>query len=195
MNRWLLPFHLWVARGQAAVLLGVALCAAALAALVWQVAATARHGAELRAALQEHRHAQGQSRPTTNAERGASFERLLGRGEELEAYLGKVFAAAKRHGVSLTVGEYRLATDNAGGFRRYHMVLPVKGSFHAIQAFSQQVLLDQPFAALEEISLKRTSIDSTQVDAKTRFVLFLRASSGGAAPSIPAAPAAAVERQ
>ncbi len=195
MNRWLLPIELLLARGQAAVLLGFTLCAAALAAGGWQIAATMRHGAELRAALQEQRGAQGQPRASSNAERGAAFERLLGRGEELESYLGKVFAAAKRHGVSLTVGEYRLALDAAGGFRRYHMVLPVKGSFHAIQAFSQQVLLDLPFAALEEISLKRASIDSTQVDAKTRFVLFLRATSGGAAPAIPAAPASAVERQ
>ena len=194
MNRWVLALEVLVARGHAVLLLGAALCLVALAGLLWQVSATARITAELRAGLREQKASQGQPRASTNADRGAAFERLLGRGEDLENYLGKVFAAAKRHGVGLTVGDYRLATDNAGGFRRYHMVLPVKGSFSAIQAFSQQVLLDLPFAALEEISLKRASIDATQVDAKTRFVLFLRLPGGHTAPAIPAPSASAVER-
>ncbi len=194
MNRWLLPLEVLVARGHAMRLVAVALCLAALAALLWQASATARTTAELRAELREHHATQGQPRASTNADRGAAFERLLGRGEDLETHLGQVFAAAKRHGVGLTVGDYRLATDNAGGFRRYHMVLPVKGSFSAIQAFSQQVLLDLPFAALEEISLKRASIDATQVDAKTRFVLFLRLPGGDKTPTIPAPSASAVER-
>ncbi len=194
MNRWLLRVEVLLARGQAAVLLGIALSAAAVVALLWQVSWNARTSASLHAELRAQKAAQSQPRASTNAERGAAFERLLGRGEDLEVYLGKVFGAAKRHGVSLTVGDYRLALDNAGGFRRYHMVLPVKGSFSAIQAFSQQVLLDLPFAALEEISLKRASIDSTQVDAKTRFVLFLRPPGANAAPALPAPSASAVER-
>jgi membrane protein implicated in regulation of membrane protease activity len=181
MNRLLLPIELLVARGHALRLVALALCVAAAAAWAWQAQSTARGTAQLRAALAAQKAGQGQLRPSTNADRRAAFEKLLGRGEDLEGYLGKVFAAAKKHGVSLTVGEYRLANDNAGGFRRYHMVLPVKGSFGAIQAFSQQVLLDLPFAALEEISLKRASIDANQVDAKTRFVLFLHPVGGAGA--------------
>ena len=198
MNRWLLPLELLVARGHAARLVAFGLCAAVLAAWSWQATSAARNAAQTRATLQALANPDGRMRPSTNAERAAAFERLLGRGDELESYLGKVFAAARRHGVSLTVGEYRLANDNAGGFRRYHMVLPVKGSFGAIQAFSQQVLLDLPFAALEEIALKRASSEATQIDAKTRFVLFLHSTSAGGAAALPAVSgfgAAAVEKQ
>ena len=174
MRSWLLPLEVLAARGQARLLLGALLLLAALVALAWQVAQVSRAKSEARAALVAQRATEGQPRASTNAERLQAFERALGRREQLDTYVGKVFAAARKHGVGLALGEYRLATDFAGGFQRYQMVLPINGSSTAIQAFSQQVLLDLPFAALEEISLKRTSIEATRVEGKLRFVLFLR---------------------
>lgn len=183
MRRWLLPLELLAARGQALVWLGAVLVFAALLALAWQVSAASRAKSAAQAALAAQRITEGQPRASTNAERLQAFERALGRREQLDAYVGKVFAAARQRGVGLALGEYRLASDPAGGFQRYQMVLPINGSSTAIQAFSQQVLLDLPFAALEEISLKRASIEATRVEGKLRFVLFLRGGGELAAPA------------
>lgn len=101
------------------------------------------------------------------------FESVLGNRADLDRYLKGVFAAASWHGVELSLGEYRLRSDAAGRFQRYEATLPVKGSFVAIQQFSRQVLLDLPFAALEEVSLRRDATDASEVQARLRFALFL----------------------
>ena len=194
MRRWLLPLELLAARGHAFLVLAAVLCAMSVAALVVQTSYAWRATTEARAALEASVAADQQPRASTNAERLLAFERTLGRREELDAYVGKVFAAAKRRGVGLALGEYRLTPDSAGGFQRYQMVLPINGSSAAIQAFSQQVLLDLPFAALEEISLKRATIEATRVEGKLRFVLFLRAGGEHAAPAAGRPSALAAER-
>jgi len=126
------------------------------------------------------------TRPTGNTERLALFERTLGKRSDLDAHLRAVFAAAKRNGVALTVGEYRLVDDSAGGFSRYHVSFPVGGVFRSIEQFSEQVLADLPFAALEEVSLKRDSVGSRQLEARLRFVFFLapdQVATSGATPA------------
>jgi hypothetical protein len=194
VRRWLLPLEVLAARGHALMLLGLVLLLAALVALVLQTTYASRMKSEARAALQAHGAGDQQPRASTNAERLLAFERALGRREELDSYVGQVFIAAKRRGVGLALGEYRLTQDLAGGFQRYQMVLPINGSSNAIQAFSQQVLLDLRFAALEEISLKRATIDAMRVEGKLRFVLFLRSGSEPARSVTGARSALAAER-
>ena len=106
-------------------------------------------------------------------ERLGLFERTLGKRSDLDAHLRVVFSAAKRNGVALTVGEYRLVNDAPGAFSRYQVSLPVEGNFRSIQQFSQQVLADLPFTALEEVSLKRDSVGSRELVARLRFVFYL----------------------
>jgi Tfp pilus assembly protein PilO len=140
---------------------------------------TRQHGIEreLRAqmdALRARATSEEQAPVSTNAKRLAVFEQTLGQRAELDAYLRVVFENAQQRGLRLKLGEYRLAAVPPGRYQRYEMVLPVEGRFDAIQAFSQQVLLALPFAALDDIIVRRESVGSPVVEAKLRFALYLR---------------------
>jgi hypothetical protein len=195
MTPWRLAAEIFVARVGASTVL-------AAAALLVVVAAGVAHLLQLRSSA-ERMHVEiaalraqvaapksaTPARPTGNMERLALFERTLGKRAELDAHLRVVFAAAKRNGVALKVGEYRLVNDAAGGFSRYQVTFPVGGNFKSLQQFSQQVLVELPFAALEEVSLKRESVGARQLEARLRFVFFLATDqmSGTGAPPAPIA--------
>jgi hypothetical protein len=179
MTPWRLGAEIFVTRVGASTVI-------AAAALVVVVAAGVSHLLQLRSSAERMKveiaalraqvaapKSTTPARPTGNMERLALFERTLGKRAELDAHLRVVFAAAKRNGVALKVGEYRLVNDAAGGFSRYQVNFPVGGNFKSLQQFSQQVLVELPFAALEEVSLKRESVGARELDARLRFVFFL----------------------
>ncbi len=113
--------------------------------------------AETRAAgLRASSSALAGSRSMEPGERLERFERVLGRRVEFDTHLQTVFAAARRSGVTLVEGDYRHSYNGAGQFFRYEATFPVGGRFAAIQRFSEVVLAELPFAALEDVSLWRT---------------------------------------
>ena len=71
----------------------------------------------------------------------------------------------------------------AGGFQRYQIQLPIDGAFSGIQSFSQQVLLELPFAALESMTFQRESIDAPIVEASAALCSFSRADPSGGVSS------------
>jgi hypothetical protein len=115
----------------------------------------------------------GATIPSTAADRLAKFHAALGAREDLDQHMRRIYEAARKRNLALDVGEYQLVNDVAGGFRRYQIQLPIDGAFSGIQSFSQQVLLEFPFAALESMTFQRESIDAPIVEAQLRFVLFL----------------------
>jgi len=115
----------------------------------------------------------GRVSTTSASERLAQFQAALGTRANLDQHMRKVYETARKRNLDLEVGEYRLVTDVAGGFQRYQIELPIDGPFSGIQSFSQQVLLQLPFAALESMTFQRESIDAPVVEAQLRFVLFL----------------------
>jgi hypothetical protein len=180
---WLLPLEVLLARGQAPALAACMLLAVVLAAGVGVLArqhATERRLVAALDALRQQAMAE-RSGPSSvrkhggsNEERLAEFEQALGARAQIDAHLRQLFDGARRRGLRLELGEYRLAADAAGGFQRYEIVLPIEGRFAAIQSFSQQVLLTLPFAALEDVAVRRDSVDSAVVEARLRFALYLR---------------------
>jgi len=180
MTRWRLAAEVVIARIGASTVVAAALLVLVASAASWHVLQLKARAektqieiASARAQAAAPRTAQGPARPTGNVERLAVFERTLGKRTDLDAHLRVVFAAAKRNGVALTVGEYRLVNDASGGFSRYQVSFPVDGNFRSIQQFGQQVLAELPFAALEEVSLKRESVGARELEARLRFVFFL----------------------
>jgi hypothetical protein len=101
---------------------------------------------------------------------------LLGREDELDAYLLQLASLAKRLGLKPSGGEYRLVEDPGGGFARYHVVMPVEANGRSIQNFVETLLLEVPFAAVEEISLQRQTVGASAVSARLKLVYFLRSS-------------------
>jgi hypothetical protein len=180
MKRWRLGVDIVVERVGvstviSAVLLLVVLAGAAahLAQLKTVLDRTRQDVADARARAAEPGEARPRARTKDDTDRFALFEQTRGKRTDLDAYMRAIFAAARRNGIALNVGEYRLVIDDVGAFARYNVSLPVEGTFRAIQQFGRQVLAELPFAALEELSLKRESAAARDLAAHMRFVLYV----------------------
>ncbi len=110
----------------------------------------------------------------------AQFYATLGDKRDAEQQLKTLFALAAKSGLSLTAGQYRAAIDQNGKFNTYQVSLPVRGSYRALWQFCLQTLATVPFAALDEISLRRETIGEPVLEARVRFTLYLK--EGGAKP-------------
>lgn len=82
--------------------------------------------------------------------------------------------AAIESGVSLDSGVYRLEHPSDLGLVRYHMLLPVSGSYAQIRAFIAATLAALPTASLDDLQLARTTTDSSRLDARLSLSLYLR---------------------
>ncbi|HSD44483.1 MAG TPA: hypothetical protein VLD36_21795 [Burkholderiales bacterium] len=88
-------------------------------------------------------------------------------------WLGKIHAIAQAKGVQLASGEYRLERAPSPRLRRYQMTLPVQGTYAQIRGFVGEVLEQVPAAVVEEVSLKRESVETQRVEARVRLTLYL----------------------
>ena len=175
-------FAYLIARMDALVLAGLVL---AVGAVLVQLVATA----STRASVQQLK----QQVAVAKADAGSSA-RLRERGDERplarqfdEFYrnfpsrqsapdlLQKIYAAAAKHGIQLSQGEYRLSPDKTGRLVGYQVNLPVKGKYAELRKFAVQVLSDVPAASLDELTFKRDTVASADVDARIRFTIYLRA--------------------
>jgi hypothetical protein len=108
-----------------------------------------------------------------NAQRLDAFYRGLGERRYAEQQVKTLFAVAAKNNLMLTQADYRSAYDKAGHFHTYQIVLPVKGSYAAIRAFCEQVLLAIPFASLDQVNFKRDAIASNTIEAQLHLTLYL----------------------
>jgi hypothetical protein len=176
MNLWLLRAEIAFARYRPVVMVGLVL--AAIVVLGTAALATQHKGI---AALEGQKIARA-SKPndrvpvtsSSDAERLAEFDALLGERVDVDSHLRVLFETAQKNGLRLDVGEYRMTDVPAGRYQRYEVLLPIEGRYGAIQSFSQQILLGMPFAALEDIVIRRESVNAPVVEAKLRFALYLR---------------------
>jgi hypothetical protein len=102
-----------------------------------------------------------------------AFRRALGDIKQAEQAVRTMFAEADRQLLALDQADYKLAYDKAGHFYAYSVQMPVRGSYLAIRIFCEQVLLDLPFASLDDISFKRRGVGETTLDVKLHFTLYL----------------------
>jgi hypothetical protein len=100
-----------------------------------------------------------------------AFEQALGDPLGAEAALRQIFDAAARAGLALEQGEYRWQVDRATGSDRYQVRLSTKGRYAAVRVFCEQALRAVPFAALEELNLRREAIDEEAVSVSLQFSL------------------------
>lgn len=80
---------------------------------------------------------------------------------------------AKKHGVELSRGDYRLMQEQESKLARYEMILPVRGSYPQIRAFIADMLVSVPAIALVDVALKREDIKSGKLDARLSMNLYL----------------------
>lgn len=89
--------------------------------------------------------------------------------------LGRVQAAARRAGLVLQAGEYRLEQRPGERLQRYTAVLPVRGSYAQVRAFVDGLLTELPHAAIDDIELRREEATRAELEARLRLTLYLRA--------------------
>jgi Tfp pilus assembly protein PilO len=88
-------------------------------------------------------------------------------------WIGKIAATAKRSGLSLDQGEYRLSRDTVGKLARLQITLPVRGDYRQIRQFLARTSAEVPTVVLEQVQFERQKVGDTEVDAKIRLVLYM----------------------
>ncbi len=102
-----------------------------------------------------------------------AFRSALGDVRGVDASLQAIFTAGEQSHLQLEKADYKLAYDKAGHFWTYAVQLPVTGSYAAIRAFGERVLLAMPYASLDEIDFRRKDIGHADLEARVRFTLHL----------------------
>ena len=108
------------------------------------------------------------------AKRHAAFKDLLAAGVDTTRLIETLFATAARENIVLAQAEYKWAQDADGGYRTLEMLLPVKGSYPQVRRFIDNALAAMPAAALEEAAFRRDGVAAAGLEARLRFVFFLK---------------------
>ncbi len=102
-----------------------------------------------------------------------AFYGLFPRPADLPDLLEKVFASAKKQGLRLEQGEYRVQSGNPGDLIQFRLALPVRGSYAQIRKFIAEAMGEVSALSLEGIEFERQKVDDGQVDAKVKFAVYL----------------------
>jgi hypothetical protein len=118
----------------------------------------------------------GATNPTANGRSQLSnFYAFFPLTEDVPELLGRIHEAAMQNQLILKKGEYKLSREADFRLARYEVTLPVTGDYSRIRSFVNGVLQAVPSAALDELTLKRESVDQPELEARVRFSLFLGA--------------------
>jgi Tfp pilus assembly protein PilO len=111
--------------------------------------------------------------PVTGRSQLSNFYAFFPQTQNVPELLGRVNHAAIEHGLVLQKGEYKLSREADFHLARYQVTLPVSGDYTKVRGFVNDVLEAVPSAALDELTLKRESIDMPELESRVRFTLFL----------------------
>lgn len=103
----------------------------------------------------------------------AAFENRFESERGIGTALGRLHAAAQRHGVEFEAGVFRLEAPSDRVLARYVMDWPVQADYRALRRFLADALREQPALALEAVSLQRDDPAQPRVTARLRWVLFV----------------------
>ncbi|WMJ70176.1 hypothetical protein [Stenotrophomonas sp. 24(2023)] len=119
------------------------------------------------------RHSGASATPVGGAGHLARFQAVLSEHEVLGPSIETLFALADAHGLELRAADYQYHHDSASGIYQCQISLPVKGDYASIWAFVLDVLQSLPFAALQDISFRRTTITDPAPQALLRVTLYM----------------------
>lgn len=93
---------------------------------------------------------------------------------EVSKVLAQIHQLAQVKGISLIVGEYKLAPDaNNPRLMRYEIIFPVQGSYKNLKAFIASASEQFPTLGLIEVNIKRETVKDTAVQIKLSYALLL----------------------
>jgi Tfp pilus assembly protein PilO len=85
----------------------------------------------------------------------------------------KLHTIAAANGLALETGEYRLIKDRDSTVARYQITLPLKGSYPQVRLFLAQLLDEVPALSLDEIAIKRDSVNARSAETRVRLTAYL----------------------
>ena len=92
---------------------------------------------------------------------------------ELTDELERLHGLARRSGLDLAQGEYRLER-RASGLWAYRVTLPARGTYGQFRDFVGSVLKNMPIASLDALRFERKKAADTQLDGQLRLTLYAR---------------------
>jgi hypothetical protein len=101
------------------------------------------------------------------------FQRLFPPAAGLTDELERLHGLARRAGLDLAQGEYRLEKRPAGLWA-YRVLLPVRGSYPQLRDFVAAVLKSMPVASIDALRFERKKALDSQLDAQIRFTIYVR---------------------
>ena len=109
-----------------------------------------------------------------NEERLLAFRELLIDREQRNEWLKVIFLEAANAQLQLLQGDYALTEESEGDFIRLHIQLPVKGRYAQIRRYTQSLLEQIPALSLNEITFRRESVKTPEIEARLMLTLFLK---------------------
>lgn len=89
----------------------------------------------------------------------------------------RVHRLARRAGLELAQGEYRLESAPAG-LRPYRITLPVRGTYPQVRDFAAAVLREVPTASLDAVRFERKRAADAELDAQLRITIYVQPAGG-----------------
>ncbi len=105
------------------------------------------------------------------------FYGALARPADAPDLLRRLHRVAHDQGLTLDQADYRPVPDADGGFTRYQILLPAKGTYPEVRRFLVQVSGDVPGLAVDSVNFQRQQIGDPQVDALIKLTLFIKVQS------------------
>jgi hypothetical protein len=159
----------------AAGVLGIGLALACAGFYVSALAPLEQEAAAQRLAL-ERLKARTPHRPVSSGGREEDLRRFQGlfpSASELTGEVESLHRLARRAGLDLAQGEYRLER-RAAGLWAYRVTLPVRGSYPQFRDFIGAVLKEMPIASIDALRFERKRAAETQLEAQVRITLYAR---------------------
>ena len=92
---------------------------------------------------------------------------------EAPALVLKLHTIAAANGIALETGEYRLIRERDSNVMRYQITLPLKGSYPQVRLFLAQLLDEVPALSLDEIAIKRETVNARSTETRVRLTAYL----------------------
>ena len=146
----------------------------ACAAFYTEALRPAEEDAAARRAALERQRLRTPYRPVSvdsRAEDLRRFHALFPPSNELNAHVERLHRLARRSGLDLAQGDYRLERRTTGLWA-YRVTLPVRGSYGQLREFLSAVLKDMPIASIDALRFERKRAADTQLEAQVRLTLY-----------------------
>lgn len=114
--------------------------------------------------------------PAATGDRAEELRRFYGlfpAAGQVNGELERLHRLARRAGLELAQGEYRLERRNVGLWA-YRVNLPVRGSYAQLRQFGSLVLKEMPVASIETLRFERKKAADAQLEAQVRLTVHVR---------------------